>query len=724
MKNIILMAMLLFSFITVFSQNSISFKISDENNKEELPGATVVLKETSNGTTTDYNGHAELRNIPNGEQTIIISFIGYEKFEKEYIFPLSDTLRILVELEADSETLEQVTVSTTRSSRTVQDIPTRIETIGIEELGEKAVMNSSNIAMLLRESTGIQMQQTSPNSANQSIRIQGLDGRYTQILKDGFPLYGGFASGLSIMQIPPLDLKQVEILKGSNSTLYGGGAIAGLVNLISKTPENKPITEIMLNQTSALGSTANIFHSQRNGKVGFTLYGSGTYQFAHDVNNDNFTELPETKSVNFNPKFYYYFNDSTTFMIGLNSSFDERIGGDINVIEGNEDENHIFSETNISKRVSSQISFDKKLKNNQELSIKNSISYFDRLLQIPNYSFQGQQIASFSELSYYKKGEKTDWIAGANFYTDKFTETPKSNSILRTYENNTAGIFVQNTWFANKIINIETGMRTDFNTNYDLFFLPRISALLKINKHLSSRIGGGLGYKLPTMFIEEAEVRYFQNIQPIDINNIKAEKSAGGNFDINYKTILFNKLSFSINQMFFYTQLQNSVVLRENSNDNTLFFENADGNLDTKGFETNIKFTYNDWKLFMYYTFTDTKLNYDNINKQKPLTPQNTFGAVLFYEVEEKWHIGLEAYYTGYQYKSDYTKTKSFWRPGFMVRRDFEHISIFANFENFIDTRQSKYETMVLPPVNNPSFTEIWAPTDGFVANAGIVIKL
>ena len=91
--------------------------------------------------------------------------------------------------------LEEVVIAATRSSRTIQDIPTRIEAITGEELGEKAAMNSTNIGMLLRETTGVHMQQTSLSSGNMSIRIQGLDGRYTQILKDGMPLYGGFAGG-------------------------------------------------------------------------------------------------------------------------------------------------------------------------------------------------------------------------------------------------------------------------------------------------------------------------------------------------------------------------------------------------------------------------------------------------------------------------------------------------------------------------------------------------
>src|SRR5690606_12015966 len=116
-------------------------------------------------------------------------------------------------------------------------IPTRMEFIGLEELGEKANMKAGDIRMLLSESTGIQTQVTSATSGNASIRIQGLDGRYTQILKDGFPLFSGAASGMGLLQTPPLDLKQVEVIKGAASTLYGGRAIAALIILISKARE-------------------------------------------------------------------------------------------------------------------------------------------------------------------------------------------------------------------------------------------------------------------------------------------------------------------------------------------------------------------------------------------------------------------------------------------------------------------------------------------------------
>lgn len=199
----------LFVFTKAYTQNTFQAVIKDSHTQELLIGATALVEGTTNGASADLKGLVTINNIPNGKQVIVFSYIGYETHKDTFEFPLSSNQPVAIFLESWEE-MEEVIVTATRSSRTIDEIPTRTEVLAAEELSEKAVMNSTNIAMLLRESTGIQMQQTSANSANQSIRIQGLDGRYTQILKDGFPLFGGFSSGLSIMQIPPLDLKQVE----------------------------------------------------------------------------------------------------------------------------------------------------------------------------------------------------------------------------------------------------------------------------------------------------------------------------------------------------------------------------------------------------------------------------------------------------------------------------------------------------------------------------------
>ena len=544
--------------------------------------------------------------------------------------------RVLFQARIGRNELDEVVIQSSRSTRTVRKIPTRIEFIGAEELGEKAVMNPTNISMVLRESTGIQMQQTSLSSGNTNIRIQGLDGRYTQLLRDGFPLYGGFSSGLSILQIPPLDLQQFEIIKGSSSTLYGGGAIAGLINMVSKTPDEEPSLDIMLTQTQALGSTANVFYSKRNEKFGVSLYSSGHYQKAYDPEDDGFSNLPKTTSLSFNPKFFYYPSEKTTFWIGLNGTYDDRIGGDITKIESGENGIHQYTEENLSKRLSSQAVYETQIDSVSSLNIKNSISFFDRKLSITDFSFDGKQTNTFTEINYQKASKKTDWIFGANLYTSNFDENDNA-TLQRDQSDVTYGAFVNNIYDVSDSWILETGLRADYNTDFGFFPLPRVSLLYKNDSGFSSRIGGGLGYKIPDIFTEEAEYISFENVLAIDKSALKAERSYGVNFDVNYQTRLFDVVGFSVNQLFYVSAINNGLLL--NSTDDGFFmFENATDKIISKGAETNIKFTYKDFRWFLNYALIDTKLNYLAGNPQKPLTAKHNAGSVLMYESDKMAH--------------------------------------------------------------------------------------
>jgi iron complex outermembrane receptor protein len=702
-----------------FAQNSdISIFITDSETNEPLLGATVYFEELEKGAVTNFDGIATFTEIPNGNQTIKISYVGFKTIETTIEIGTKKVFSF--KLESGGNELDEVVIQSSRSTRTVRKIPTRIEFIGAEELSEKAVMNPTNISMVLRESTGIQMQQTSLSSGNTNIRIQGLDGRYTQLLRDGFPLYGGFSSGLSILQIPPLDLKQFEIIKGSSSTLYGGGAIAGLINMVSKTPDEEPALDIMLTQTQALGSTANMFYSKRNDKFGVSLYGSGHYQKAYDPEDDGFSNLPKTTSISFNPKFFYYPSEKTTFWFGLNGTYDDRIGGDITKIESGENGIHQYTEENVSKRLSSQAVYETQIDSVSSLNIKNSISFFDRELTIPDFTFDGKQTNTFTEINYQKSANKTDWIFGANLYTSDFDENDNA-TLQRDQTDITYGAFVNNIYDISDNWILETGLRADYNTDFGFFPLPRVSLLYKNDSGFSSRIGGGLGYKIPDIFTEEAEFINFENVLGIDKSSLNAERSYGVNLDFNYQTRLFETVGFSINQLFYVTAINDALLL--NSTDNGFFqFENATDEILSKGAETNIKFTYKDFRWFLNYALIDTRLNYLAGNPQKPLTAKHNAGSVLMYE-SEKWRIGYETFYTGKQFLSNGTETTDFITMGFVAMRNFKWGTTFVNFENFTDRRQSRFSPLVLPPHDNPEFPEIYAPTDGFIFSVGVIIK-
>ncbi len=374
MKKIILSILALFISTLTFAQNVWKARVIENETKAPIIGATITLKGTKISTSSDEKGLVILTNVPDGNQILTISFLGFEEKIVNLKFPLIQPEVLDIFLEPSEDELETVIISSTRSNRSIKDIPTRVEFIAGEELEEKANMKPGDIRMLLSESTGIQVQQTSATSANAAIRIQGLDGRYTQILKDGFPLYSGAASGLGLLQIPPLDLKQVELIKGSASTLYGGGAIAGLVNLISKTPNLAKELNFHFDGTDALGLSLNGFYAKRNEKIGTTLFASYQNNSAYDPAGIDLSAIPKSEKFNFNPKLFLYPSKNTNIVLGLNTTFEDRIGGDMHYLKNEKLPLHTYFEQNKTERISSQISLNHDFGDHNKFTFKNSIS--------------------------------------------------------------------------------------------------------------------------------------------------------------------------------------------------------------------------------------------------------------------------------------------------------------------------------------------------------------
>ena len=709
--------------VTTNNQNKLKVSIQNETTKEAVSGATVTLKDTETTVTTDAGGKAELTNIPDGQQTIVVSSPGYEEQELNFTFPLTDASEKLILLKVSYEAGE-VTINTTRTGREIEDSPTRVEAIDEEEVDEKSSMRSSNVSMILNESTGIKVQQTSATSYTQSIRIQGLDGRYTQILKDGFPAFGGFSGSLSLLDIPPLDLKQVEIIKGPSATFYGGGAIAGVVNFISKEPEEKPVTSMIFNQTSALGTDFSIFNSRKFEKVGYTFLGSVNYQKEYDADDDDFTELPLTKSFNLNPRLFFYPDDKTRLMIGNSTTYQNRKGGDVFVIRGRPDAEHQYFENNNSLRNITTLSFDRDFSNGRRVVAKQSIAFFNREIEIPDYRFNGRQFNSYTDVSYFHPVKDHALVFGFNAVYDLFKEKQDSTSLFRRDETRTTfGGYIQDGFNVTDKFSVEAGFRLDAVKDYGVFALPRVSLLYRFTDKLSSRFTFGLGYKTPSIFTEEAETLLFENVLPIG-NGLKAERSLGGTFDVNYRNTLGEKFSYSINQMFFYTEIEDPLVLVPNQAGNVFTFANSTSRVKSSGFETNVRASYDIVKLFAGYTFTNAKAGYLPGNQILPLTPKSKLNSALLFEKEENFKAGVEAYYTSAQFLSDRARTKPYWVLGIFGEKTFGKFSLFVNAENITDTRQSRFGQVVFPPFQNPTFAEIYTHTEGRIFNGGVKIRL
>ena len=422
--------MLLLSCLSVMAQHTLRLQLKDAETKEALVGAAVRVESTGQGAASDAEGIVTLTDVPAGDQILIFSYVGYETERATFHFPHEGEQPVEFLLEPDEEMLDEVVVVSVRGTRTIQNVPTRVEFISGEELDEKGSMKPGDIRMLLNESTGIITQQTSAISGNASIRIQGLDGRYTQILKDGFPVFAGAASGLGLLQTPPLDLKQVEIIKGASSTLYGGGAIAGLVNLISKEPEEERDWGIHLNGTTGKGLDVSTFFGQRFDRVGTTVFAAYNRNWAYDPSDTGFTAIPKFDRFTLNPRLFLYFNDRTEMSLGLNSMLENRLGGDIRYVQGHGDSEHCYFERNKTQRHSAQLVVKHRPTDDRAWNLKSSLTYFTREISIPDYTFDGTQVSSFTELNHVRTLDSSEWVGGLNLWTEHFEEQPQDWELL------------------------------------------------------------------------------------------------------------------------------------------------------------------------------------------------------------------------------------------------------------------------------------------------------
>lgn len=721
--KIIFAGLALSGIFGLHAQNEFKARIIDHETGDPLFGVTVLIPEMDLGGTTEESGQIRMGAIPDGTFTIRFSYVGYESLERVFTFPLEeDQGQPTIELHPTHQEMDEVIITSTRSTRSIVDIPTRVEFIAGEELSEKGNMKPGDIRMLLNESTGIQTQQTSATSYNSSIRIQGLDGKYTQLLRDGMPLYSGFSGGLSLMQIAPLDLKQVEVIKGATSTLYGEGAIAGLVNLVTKTPGEDRELSFMLNGTSALGLDASGFYSELFGNIGTTVFASYNLGTPYDPADIGLTAIPKFNRFTLNPKLFVYFDERTTLNAGVNIVSERRIGGNLDYAKGEPVLDPYFEE-NETERISTQVQLNRDMGDAGRLQFKNSLNFYDRSIAVPDYVFAGNQFSSFTEVNRSWGVPQSEWINGLNLWTDQFRQSEGNPDEDLDYSNVTLGGFVQNTWNLLPKWTLESGFRLDYQNRYGWFPLPRFSLMFDPVSDWTFRLGGGLGYKTPTVFSEDAERLQFQNIRPLDTEALSAERSVGGNFDINYRILLAPGLIMTSNLLFYYTQIRDPLQLAPVGN----FFEfiQPEGYVDTHGVEVNLKWSYGDLKLFVGYTYADVREHYEGETTDFPLVAKHRLNNVLMYEKHDNFWIGLEAYYFSPQQLSDGTTGQAYWITGLMTEKRLgEHLSLFLNFENFLDTRQTAFDTIFTGDISDPQFRDIYAPVDGFVVNGGVKWKL
>ncbi len=716
-------------FVNVNAQTKrIAGIVRDADSEEPLVGASVFLKNSNRGVATDLDGKFFIARLNDTSYVLVISLIGYVEYETIIDFSKNDSLFLTISLEPSEVEAEEMVITGTRTTRSIADVPVRVEAIPQEEVEEKLMMTPSNVAMLLNESTGMRVQTTSATSNTANLRIQGLSGRYTQLLTDGIPNFGGLSSGFGLTQLPPLNLRQVEVVKGAASALYGPDAISGIVNFITKEPKDHAEFTSLLNITTQKGLDAAGFFSQRFNQMGITLLFSRNTQEQFDVDHDNYADVAGFTRISLTPKITFKISENLDTKISLGYSSEDRTGGVMNVTGTTTNATSPYLETIHTERrdISSHTTYE--LSTTQSFVLKLAGTSLSRDANYGINPFNATQSMLYADAQYSTPWNSQSLLFGVAFSYDRFEDRTPNYSSLRNYEYHSPALFAQDEIPLNHFFTFVASGRIDFHNRFGTFLTPRVSLMYKPSPAMTLRLGGGTGFKSPTIFIEDVEEAGFVNLRPL--HDVTTERSQSCSFDINWNTFI-GKFGVTLNTAFYLTNLESALLVDDDSlTNNVLFVRNATGSTLSRGGEISLKFVYDDFKLSLGYTYLYSSQEDKGITQEVALNPRHSLGAILFWENHESLtKIGLENYWTGVQrldHHPQRTHSPAYWITGLIVEKGFGIVRVFVNFENIFDTRQTRYEPIYSgnPFTGNFIPVPIYAPLEGRAINGGIRVVM
>lgn len=622
---------------------------------------------------------------------------------------------------APDEGEEEIVVQATRSGRRVQDEPVRVEVINREEIEEKILMRPGNIALILSETGGLRVQITSPALGSANIRVQGMEGRYTQLLADGLPLYGGQASSLGLLQIPPTDLGQVEVIKGAASALYGPSALGGVINLVSRRPRDPLEAEVLLNVTSRNGQDATAYTSALLGNGwGGSVTGGYHRQSRQDLDDDGWVDMPGYERWTVRPRLFWAGAQGETLFLTAGAMTEDRIGGTL--------EGRTTADGNPFPQAQQTDRFDAGLVAQMPIS-----DVWTAHLRASGMTQQHQHLFGdvteddrhgtlFAEASLAGKAGGTAWIGGLAYQRDTFrSETfPAFNY---TYE--APAMFGQLEQDIARDITLAASARIDVHNIFGTQFSPRLSLLYKPGPW-TVRVSGGRGFYAPTPFVEEIEAAGLSRLEPL--GELKAETATNAALDLGYK-----RGALEANVTLFGANMRNTTELEPvgpASRPEGVRLINLAGTTRTRGAELLLRYRWDSVTITGSYVYVDaSEARSDGAGRRLvPLTPRHSAGLVAMWEEHDKGRLGLEVYYTGRQSLDDNpyrTHSRPYVEVGLMGEIAVGKARLFLNAENILGKRQTRYDPILrrTRAADGRWTVDAWAPLEGFVLNGGVRLR-
>lgn len=699
------------------AQQSTTLLVQDATDAGSLPGVVINIPALNIIAATDENGALVISNPAAGNYQVRCSMIAYEALDTIISFPTADDT-VVLSMKSTLEALDVVHVTSTRTNARIEDAPTRIEVLGIEEMGEESTLVPTAIGSILGDLAIITIQRTDITTGNDEVRMAGLDPRYTQLLRDGLPLYSGASGGLGALDIPPLDLQQVEVIKGSNSTLYGGGAIAGLINFVSRKPTKEFVFDGILNLTSHLGSHGSIFTGKDYGKFGYTCFAATSLNQPVAIQSDDFSIIPQEQQYIIHPRLFYAIDTKTKIDAGFQWNHDRIDAGYIG--NGYQLKDGDYHAHNLADRLVQDLTISHEWSAHNSIAFKSAVSTFSRTQELETSDisattyFTIRQTNAYMEFSDVLQLSKHTIVMGYNFLFENFD--PQAGELqLSNRSNDTHGLFVQDDWILHPKLTCEIGLRADVQSVYGAAILPRLALFYKPAKEWSIRLSGGTGYKTPDALDLSEPVHQLTDPSV----SLSLEHSGGVNADINFRSLINDRISLECNQAFYLININHPYAL--DVSDSTAYtIINEDAPITSIGSDTYIRLEIDEFECYLGYNHTIAEKRTSDA-EYLPYFPHDKISGVIAYD-NETWRMGVEAAYQANQFLPDQQETPDYLFMAAMISRSFGHFRLTLNGENLTNTLQQQLTNHPIVSGNpmDPQFSDIWAPVEGTTINLSL----
>jgi outer membrane receptor for ferrienterochelin and colicins len=631
------------------------------------------------------------------------------------------------------EVEETVVVTATRANRRLQDEPLRVEVIDREEIEEKALMTPGSVAMLLGETTGLRVQTTAPSIGAANVRIQGLRGRYAQLLADGLPLYGASGDSFSMLQVPPLDLGQVEIIKGAASALYGSAALGGVINLVSRRPVEDE-REALINVTSQRGADATFWLAEEpRAGWSWTLLSGFHGQPRRDLDADGWTDLAGYKRAAVRPRVFFENGRGGSLFVTGGVIVEDREGGTLP--GGLAPDGQPFAEA-LDTRRGDLGALTRWLLRDKVISVRGSYARLRQVREFGDVSERGTRHTWFGETSISGTTGRHTWVVGGAFQQDRYA--PR-DVVGFDYRFSSPALFLQDEITLGALASVSGSARIDFHSEYGTLASPRVSLLLRPSSQWTARISAGGGSFAPTPFTEETDETGLARLAPLA--GLEAERAWTSSGDLTW-----TRGPFEISGTLFGSVVKNAVQLVDAegrgvtiatggrgfspTTDPTVQLLNAPESTRTWGTELIARYRRGEFIAMATHAYTrSTEFDFDRGGRREvPLTPRHAASFNVMIEGDEWGRLGFEAYYTGRQRLEDNPYrdiSRRYLLFGGLFERRLGVARLFINVENLADIRQTKYDPLIRPTrLPDGRWTvDAWGPLDGRVWNGGVRVS-